>query len=136
MALAIAEKEPGIEDQMSSTQAGADQGARSSRARRAELSNPQAASTRLRIASVVFRAVFIVSLLVVTVRVSLPQNESIWTAYDSPGDLVRLFLGFLVCMWLAIHLLITPKDAGAHRMWIYLGLAAIPFALICIVGTW
>lgn len=117
---------------MSSTQVGAG----ANRTPAAKLPGPQAASTRLRIASVVFRAVFIVSLLVVTVRVSLPQNETIWTAYDSPGDLVRLFLGFIVCAWLAVQLLVTPKDAQAHRMWIYLGLAAIPFALICIVGTW
>jgi hypothetical protein len=117
---------------MSSTQVGA--GPNSTPA--AKVSDPQAASTRLRIASLAFRAVFIVSLLVVTVRVSLPQNESIWTAYDSPGDLVRLFLGLIICAWLAVQLLITPKDAQAHRMWIYLGLAAIPFSLICMVGTW
>jgi hypothetical protein len=132
----MAEKEPGTEDPMSSTHVGADQGALPNPAPRTELSDPERVSTRLRIASFVFRAVFIASLLVVTVRVSLPQNETIWTAYDSPGDLVRLFLGLMVCVWFAVQLLIMPKDAQSHRMWIYLGVAAIPFALICIVGTW
>jgi hypothetical protein len=124
-------REPGTEAPMSSTV-----GARPNGTPGAKLSDSQAVSTQLRIASVVFRAIFILSLLVVTVRVSLPQNETLWTAYDSPGDLVRLILGFIVCAWLAVQVLITPKDAQAHRMWIYVGLAAIPFALICIVGTW
>jgi archaellum biogenesis protein FlaJ (TadC family) len=90
----------------------------------------------LRIASTVLRVAFIALLLVVTVRVSMPQNETIWTAYDTPGDLVRMALGLVVCIWIAVQLFAAPKDAHGHRTWIYLGLVAVPFALICIIGTW
>jgi hypothetical protein len=82
------------------------------------------------------RVLFIVCLLVLTVRVSMPQNETIWTAYDTPGDLVRLALGFAVCVWVAIQLFRPPKDANAYRMWTWFGLIGIPFAVICLIATW
>ena len=93
-------------------------------------------SARLRTAGLVLRAVFIVALVVVTVHVSMPQNETIWTAYDTPGDLIRLMLGLTVCIGVLIQLFTVPKDAQAYRTWLYLGLAAVPFAVICIVGIW
>jgi hypothetical protein len=82
------------------------------------------------------RVAFIVCLLVLTVRVSMPQNETIWTAYDTPGDLVRLALGFAVCVWVAIQLFRAPKDANGYRMWTYFGLIGVPFAIICLIATW
>jgi hypothetical protein len=82
------------------------------------------------------RVSFIVCLLVLTVRVSMPQNETIWTAYDTPGDLVRLALGFAVCVWVAIQLFRVPKDANGYRMWTYFGLIGVPFAVICLIATW
>jgi hypothetical protein len=93
-------------------------------------------SRPLRVASLILRAVFIASLVVVTLRVSMPQSETIWTAYETPADLIRIVLGVALCVWFAVQLLAMPKDAQAHRMWIYLGLAAVPFAVICIVGIW
>jgi hypothetical protein len=93
-------------------------------------------SRPLRVASLILRAVFIASLVVVTLRVSMPQSETIWTAYETPADLIRIVLGVALCAWFAVQLLAMPKDARAHRMWIYLGLAAVPFAVICIVGIW
>jgi len=91
---------------------------------------------RLRIAGLILRTVFIVALVLVTIRVSLPQSETIWTAYDTPADLVRLILGFAVCVWIAIQLFRLPKDAQAYRTWLYLGLAAVPFAVICVLAMW
>jgi TRAP-type C4-dicarboxylate transport system permease small subunit len=82
------------------------------------------------------RAVFIIALVLVMLRVSMPQNETIWTAYDTPGDLIRMALGFAVCIWLVIQLFNMPKDAAGYRTWLYLGLAAVPFALICLVYVW
>jgi hypothetical protein len=82
------------------------------------------------------RVAFIVCLLVLTVRVSMPQNETIWTAYDTPGDLVRLALGFAVCAWVAIQLFRPPKDANGYRMWTYFGLIGVPFAVICLFAIW
>jgi hypothetical protein len=34
------------------------------------------------------------------------------------------------------QLFILPKDAQAYRTWLYLGLAAVPFALILVVAAW
>lgn len=90
-------------------------------------------SPLLRVAGIGLRTVFIVALLMVTVQVAQPQNETIWTAYETPGDLIRLTLGFAVCLWIAAQLFIVPRDAQAYRTWIYLGLAAIPLVVIFLV---
>jgi len=93
-------------------------------------------SPRMRLLSVVLRLAFLALLVIVTVRVSLPQNETIWTIYDTPGDLVRLLLGLLVCAWIAMQVFAAEKDDHSHRTWLYLGLAAVPFSLICAIGIW
>jgi hypothetical protein len=90
----------------------------------------------LRFAALVLRTVFILALVVLTFHVSLPQNETILTAYDTPSDLVRLILGLAVCAWLLYQLFMVPKDAHGDWTWFYLGLVAVPFALICLVYTW
>jgi hypothetical protein len=89
-----------------------------------------------RVAAIVLRTLFIVLLLALTLRVSLPQNETIWTAYDTPADLVRLVLGLGVCAWLVYQLFIVPKDPESSRTWFYLGLVAVPFALIVLFVAW
>ena len=93
-------------------------------------------SPRVRAVGNILRIAFIVCLLVLTVRVSMPQNETIWTAYDTLGDLVRLTLGFAVCLWLAVQLFRARQDAHGHRMWIYFGLLGVPFAILCLITTW
>lgn len=90
----------------------------------------------IRVAGKLLRALFIVTLIVVAARVSSPQNESLWSIYETPSDLVRLALGLLVCLWLAIHLFIAPKDEGAYRTWFYLGLALLPLAVITAIVIW
>ncbi len=90
----------------------------------------------LRIAAIGLRTLFIVLLLVLTLRVSLPQSETIWTAYDTPADLVRLILGVGVCAWLVYQLFQVPEDAESSRTWFYLGLVAVPFALIVLFVAW
>jgi hypothetical protein len=79
----------------------------------------QEVSTGLRIGGIVLRSIFLCALLVLTVRVSLPQNESIWTVYDTLGDIVRVSLGFIVCVWILFPRL--PKDAKASclRRWLW-----------------
>ena len=74
----------------------------------------------LRIACGVLRALFIVSLLIATIIVSMPQREHVWTAYAAPADFVRMILGFVVCVWLAIQLFSIPRDAQAYPNWLYL----------------
>ena len=93
-------------------------------------------SSSLRITAIVLRSLAIGVLLVLTWRVSSPQSETIWTAYETPGDLVRLVLGAGVCLWLLMHLFILPKDASAYRTWLYLGLIIVPLGLILIIAIW
>jgi len=109
----------------------------------ANLENPSNAklptsdgSIALRLAAIVLRASFILILMVLTLRVSMPQSETIWTAYDTTGDLIRLLLGLAVCLWLGFQLFQGPKDASAYRTWLYLGLLAVPFAVICLFAVW
>jgi hypothetical protein len=94
------------------------------------------ASKHRHVAGFVLRAIFITALLIVIARVSLPQSSTIWTVYDSPGDLVRLLLGMGACTWIAVQLFTTPKDPHSYGAWFYIGLAAVPFALICVAGIW
>ena len=72
----------------------------------------------MRIAGIVLRSIFLCALLVVTVWVSVPLNESIWSVYETPGDLVRVALGVIVCVWILFHLFMLPKDAEGYRTWI------------------
>jgi hypothetical protein len=101
----------------------------------AEASVPRI-SLRLRIAGNLLRVVFIGTLLVVIARVSLPQSESIWSAYETPGDLLRMALGFAVGLWILLHSFMPPEDAEGYRTWIYLGLIMAPFALALAVWVW
>ena len=103
-----------------------------------EPANPSASTipVGLRVTGSVLRLVFIACLLAITVLVALPQNESIWTVYDTPGDLVRLALGFAVCIWVALQLFWAPDDAQSYRTWVYFGLAAVPLSLICLIAIW
>jgi TRAP-type C4-dicarboxylate transport system permease small subunit len=90
----------------------------------------------LRIVAVLLRALFIGALVVVTVRVSSPQSETIWSVYETPGDLVRLALGFAVCLWIVIHLFMLPKTAEGYGSWVYLGLVVAPLALAAAIAIW
>jgi hypothetical protein len=91
---------------------------------------------RLRLASLVLRTIFIVSLVVAIAHVSMPQSETLWTIFDTPADVVRLLLGMAACAWIAFQLFTMPDDSHAHRTWVRLGLIAVPFVLICIVAIW
>jgi hypothetical protein len=90
----------------------------------------------MRLAGVMLRSVFIVLLLIALVHLSMPQSETIWTIFDTPGDVVRLALGLAMCVWVGIQLFAMPRDPLAFRTWLYIGLAAVPFLVICIIGTW
>jgi hypothetical protein len=93
-------------------------------------------SSGVRVAAIVLRTIFICLLILITLAVSMPQNETIWTVYDTPLDVVRLLLGVAVCVWLVTQLFRLPSDAHAYRTWMYLGLCAIPFALACLGYIW
>jgi hypothetical protein len=82
------------------------------------------------------RSIFIAILMIITVRVASPQMEHIWAIYETPSDLVRVAIGFAVCLWLAVHLFILPKDAGGYRTWLYLGVAILPLSVLCAFAIW
>jgi hypothetical protein len=89
-----------------------------------------------RVAGFVMRGIFIAAIMIVIARVSMPQSSTIWTVYDNPGDLVRLVLGMAACIWIGIQLFTVPKDPHSYGAWFYIGLVAVPFALICVAGIW
>jgi TRAP-type C4-dicarboxylate transport system permease small subunit len=90
----------------------------------------------LRLTAVVLRAVFLCVLVVIIVHISHPQSETIWTAHETPADAVRLALGIAASIFLILHIFIMPKDAEGYRIWLYLGLGAIPFALLFLIAVW
>jgi hypothetical protein len=82
------------------------------------------------------RTLVILALAVLTAEVASPQIEHIWTLQETPDDLIRVALGFALCVWCIINLFILPKDAEAYRTWIYLGLVVLPFAALCVFVVW
>jgi hypothetical protein len=82
------------------------------------------------------RTLFLIVLIVITAKVASPQIERLSSIYETPGDLVRVLMGVGVCAWFIVNLFILPKDAGAYRTWMYLGLAVIPLSVLCAVVVW
>jgi membrane protein YdbS with pleckstrin-like domain len=83
-----------------------------------------------------FRTLFLIILTVLTARVASPQIENIWSVFETPGDLIRVALGLVVCLWLVANLFILPKDPGAYRTWLYLGVTVLPLCLLCAFVVW
>jgi hypothetical protein len=85
---------------------------------------------------VAVRTIFLLMLTVLTARVASPQIERLSTIYETPGDLIRVVMGFGVCAWFVVNLFILPKDAGAYRTWMYMGLVLLPLAALCGYVVW
>jgi hypothetical protein len=90
----------------------------------------------LRILAIVLRALFIGALVALTVRVSSPQIESFASVHETPSDLIRLALGFALCLWIVIHLFMPPRTAEGYRTWVYLGLVVAPLAWAVAIIIW
>jgi hypothetical protein len=101
-----------------------------------QLDPPNVGTPALRILAIVLRALFIGALVVITVRVSSPQSETIWSIYETLGDLIRLALGFAACLWMVIHLFMLPKDAEGYRTWLYFGPVVAPLAWVVAIAIW
>jgi hypothetical protein len=93
-------------------------------------------AARVHISGALLRVVFIVALIIGIGRVSVPQSASFLTLFDTPADLIRVVLGLVACIWTAIQVVAVPRDPNAFRTWFYIGLGAVPFLIICIIGTW
>src|SRR5215471_3857795 len=90
----------------------------------------------VRAAGLILRAIFLCTLIAIAIRVSAPQSETIWSAYETPGDLVRLVLGLAVAIGIVIQLFRPPKDAHAYRTWAYLGIVLAPLAVAVAIAKW
>ena len=85
---------------------------------------------------VAVRTIFLLVLTVLTARVASPQIERLSSVYETPGDLVRVLMGVGVCAWFIVNLFILPKDVGAYRTWMYLGLVLLPLSVLCAFVVW
>ena len=102
----------------------------------AEMLVPVGIAGLTRIAGFILRVALVVSLVILVGHLSMPETKTVWRVYESPSDFFRIMCGVALCAWIAAQLLRAPKDAKALQTWLYLGLLAVPFALLCIVGTW
>lgn len=87
-------------------------------------------------AGVAVRTIFLIVLIVLTARVASPQMERLSSIYETPGDLVRVLIGVAVCAWFIVNVFKLPKDSGAYRTWMYLGLALLPLSVLCAFVVW
>ena len=85
---------------------------------------------------VAVRTIFLLVLIVLTARVASPQMERLSSIYETPGDLIRVFMGVAVCAWFIVNVFRLPKDAGAYRTWMYMGIALLPLAALCAYVVW
>jgi hypothetical protein len=88
------------------------------------------------IGGVAVRTIFLIVLTILTARVASPQVERLKSIYETPGDLIRVLMGLGVCSWFIVNLFILPKDAGAYRTWMYLGLVILPLSVLCAFVVW
>lgn len=88
------------------------------------------------IGGVAVRSLFLMVLTILTARVARPQIEHLSSVYETPGDLIRVLMGFGICTWFIVHLFILPKDAGAYRTWMYLGIAVLPLSVLFAFAVW
>jgi hypothetical protein len=85
---------------------------------------------------VAVRTLFLIVLTILTARVASPQIERLSSLYETPGDLIRVVMGLGVCSLFIVNLFILPKDAGAYRTWMYLGIAILPLSVLCAFVVW
>jgi hypothetical protein len=82
------------------------------------------------------RTIFLIVLIVLTARVASPQMERLSSLYETPGDLIRVLMGVAVCAWFIVNMFKLPKDGGAYRTWMYMGIALLPLAALCAWVVW
>ena len=90
----------------------------------------------MRFLGLVLRTLFLLVVIAVTVRVAAPQNESLWSAYDTPSDMFRFILGLTVGGFVAVQIFLYPKNPAEMRKWVPIGLAVLPLALLCAAVIW
>jgi hypothetical protein len=90
----------------------------------------------VRLGGIAVRALFLIILTVLTARVASPQVETLRSVLETPDDLIRVVLGFGLCIFFIVNLFIPPRDAEAYRTWMYLGPAILPLSVLCAFVVW
>jgi len=90
----------------------------------------------MRFLGLVLRTLFLLVVIAITVRVAAPQNESLWSAYETPSDMFRFILGVVVGGFVAVQIFLYPKSPAEMRKWVPIGLAVLPLALLCAAVIW
>ncbi len=93
-------------------------------------------SAAVKLWGMLIRAMFLIVLIAITARAASPQIENIWSVFETPGDLIRVIVGFVACAWFAAHIFIPPRDPDAYETWLYLGPAILPLSVLCAVVVW
>ena len=83
-----------------------------------------------------FRTIFIIVVAVLTARVASPQVEKLRSVLETPSDFIRVALGFALSTWCVFNVFILPKDLGAYRTWMYLGVTVLPLSFLCAFAVW
>jgi hypothetical protein len=93
-------------------------------------------SSRVWAGGVAVRTIFLLVLVVLTARVASPQMERLTSLNETPGDLIRVLIGVAVCAWFIVNVFRLPKDGGAYRTWMYMGVGLLPLAALCAYVVW
>lgn len=90
----------------------------------------------MRLFGLILRTIFLMVVVAVTARVAAPQNETLWSAYETPSDLLRIVLGAIVCGFVTVQIFRYSRNPADMRKWVPIGLAVLPLALLCAVVIW
>ena len=90
----------------------------------------------LKVVSVLLRSAFVLALVVVAARVSAPQAPGVSWSDMPAGDMARVAIGLVFCLCMLRQAIRFPKDAGAYRVWLYLGLVLAPLAAVSLIAVW
>ncbi|WP_342710843.1 hypothetical protein AAFG13_00825 [Bradyrhizobium sp. B124] len=102
----------------------------------ASIAQERESGRHMRFLGLILRTLFLTLVVVITARVASPQNETIWSAYETPSDLFRIILGAAVCLFVAVQIFRYSRDPADMRRWVVIGGAAVPLALVCAVVIW
>ena len=85
----------------------------------------------MKIAGVIARSIFIVTLIAITWSVSIPENMSASAlARYSLADYMRIAIGIAMCVGMGVALVRLPKDEAAYKTWTFIGIAIAMIWLI------
>jgi len=87
-----------------------------------------------KIAGTLFRSIFLIVVMLVTARISLPgsMSSAVFT-HLAAADFVRGAIGIAVCVFLLVQLFRKPQDEHGYKTWTLIGFALAAVAAFVIV---